>query len=167
MEMTRRTCMVAAKTSAPKLLRLRVVELLVTAGKGAQDRGVPDEGGVDAADGDGQTRMFDHIMWVNLLIQEMIGQKLEVDLRTDCKSLVDNMNSLRVQVSEKRLTAEMWTLRNAKDQKEINSFLHIGTDSMLADGLTKSKPQLRVKLTDTMYGHKNIYKQIKTKRKIE
>ncbi len=86
------------------------------------------------------------------LYKELTTHQLPIDLRTDCQSLVDNINSLRVQVEEKRLTAEMWALRNAYTNGEIRDFTHVSTQDMIADGLTKDKPELIQHLTNTMKG---------------
>jgi hypothetical protein len=48
-----------------------------------------------------------------------------------------------VQVLEKRLTNELWALREALKHKEIRSMAHVPTELMIADGLTKDTPKLR------------------------
>jgi len=100
-----------------------------------------------------QTRMLDHVVWLKELLKEMTQQQLRTELRTDCFSLVENMQSLRIQVTEKRLTADMWALRNAYSQGEIQDFQHVPTKFMIADGLTKSKPDLKANIVKAMQGN--------------
>jgi hypothetical protein len=60
-----------------------------------------------------------------------------------CQSLAASTKSLRVQVLEKRLTNELWALREALKHKEIRPLEYVPTELMIADGLTKDAPKLR------------------------
>ena len=74
-------------------------------------------------------------------------------MKTDCNSLIDSMKSLRVQATEKRLCGEIWALREAISSKEISSMDHVPTGLMIADGLTKIQPKLRIVLLQACAGH--------------
>jgi hypothetical protein len=84
-----------------------------------------------------QAAAFDRARWTALLIQEMTGRDVPLHMRTDCKSLIQNLDSLRLQAKEKRLTTEMWALREAFDMDEIATYEHVPTSFMIADGMTK------------------------------
>jgi hypothetical protein len=68
------------------------------------------------------------------------------------QSLAASTKSLRVQVLEKRLTNELWALREALKHKEIRSLEHVPTELMIADGLTKDAPKLRTAILQANQG---------------
>ena len=82
----------------------------------------------------------------------MTGKRLDIDLRTDCKSLVDNTESMSVTVAEKRLMSEIWCLREAIKIKDVQGIKHIPTKFMIADGLTKPKTALKEPIIEAMQG---------------
>ena len=103
-----------------------------------------------------QTAAFDQARWTTLLLKELIGKELPLRMRTDCKSLVDNLHSLRQRVTEWRLMSEMWALREAIEAKEIESLDHVPTTRMIADGLTKPDPKLRNMICRAMEGYLDV-----------
>ena len=111
-------------------------------------------GGVDVCSGIASAdRSVRHTAcWTRNLAEEMMGTRSLLHMRTDCKSLVEATRSLRQQVRERRLTAELWALREALDMGEITSLEHTSTTKMIADGLTKSDPKLRTTLRQAMAG---------------
>jgi len=86
------------------------------------------------------------------LYTELTQSTLSIDLRSDCQSLIDNTRSMSISVTEKRLTSDMWALREAKQCGEIRSLEHVPTNLMFADGLTKPRQDLREMLKMLMNG---------------
>ena len=76
-------------------------------------------------------------IWIRDLFAEISGSRLQIQAFTDCKSVEENSRSLRLQVTERRLTNYMWTLREMLEQREIKPLAHVPSEDMLADGLTK------------------------------
>jgi hypothetical protein len=95
-----------------------------------------------------QATAFDRARWTALLIKEMTGADVPLHMRTDCKSLIQNLDSLRLQAKEKRLTTEMWALREAFDLDEIATYEHVPTTYMIADGMTKEGTRAGRKVRD-------------------
>ena len=108
-----------------------------------------------------QSNSFDTASWIRELYDEMRsgkrksmeGPRSELHMKTDCQSLVDSTRSLRIQVTERRLSAEVWALREALEAKEITSLEHVPTEAMIADGLTKIQPKLRVAVCRACAGY--------------
>lgn len=99
------------------------------------------------------TQAFDNSMWLKHLLQDCFEDIIDLDMKTDCQSLVDSMNSLRQQCTEKRLTAELWSIREAiSETQDIRSLTHVSTKQMIADGLTKTSFKLKQPLTQAMQG---------------
>ena len=84
---------------------------------------------------------FDRGFGVLHLLREMTGVvNLSFFLITDCKSLVDHLNSFnhKVAVGRKRLTIDIKLLVEAKDSGIITQVIHVPTTAMYADELTKN-----------------------------
>ena len=74
--------------------------------------------------------------------------------------MVENITlSLRQQVREKRLTADLWMLREAIADGALTSLKHTPTKYMLADALTKTKvdANANIMLHDVMSGTIKLY----------
>jgi hypothetical protein len=95
---------------------------------------------------------MDMAVWLKKLLCEIHKGEIKVKIKSDCMSLVDSLGSLRQQVQEKRLTQDLWALRQAVETKEIYSIEHIPSQLMVADGLTKPKEPLRAGLRLAMKG---------------
>ena len=99
-----------------------------------------------------QVDAFDRATWMRMLYQELTAKPAELHMRTDCNSVVENTQSLRVQVTEKRLTTDVWMLRQALVRGEITSLAWVDTSLMLADGLAKPSETLRTPIVKAMKG---------------
>ena len=86
---------------------------------------------------------IDAVVWTRDLYRDIRGDHLEIQVYTDCKSVEKNSKSLRLQVTERRLTNYMWNLRDVLEQGEIKPLVHVTSDFMLADGLTNRNPRRR------------------------
>ena len=72
--------------------------------------------------------------------------------------MVENITlSLRQQVREKRLTADLWALREAIANGDITSLCHVPTTHMIADGLTKTKDGEQKLIAAVLRGHIELY----------
>ena len=94
----------------------------------------------------------DTAIWSRDLFAEMLGQPLPISVFTDCLSIVENSRSLRLQVTERRLTSYMWMLRDILERGDIKPLVHVSTRQQLADGLTKRSPMRRNLLRKALDG---------------
>ncbi len=78
--------------------------------------------------------------------------KSQVFIRTDCKSLVDHIHKTTSTCLERRLKGELFALKQAIKSHEIDDVVHVSTDSMVADGLTKSNHKLRGPIVEALQG---------------
>lgn len=97
-----------------------------------------------------QVATFDLASWLRNLYHELrTGLKeVKLHLRSDCMGVVQVVAfSLRQQARERRLTPDLWVIREAIATSSITSLEHVPTKSMVADGLTKygCKPAQAIK----------------------
>ena len=109
-----------------------------------------------------QVATFDHASWVAQLYHEVRCDLKTIDLHQFCDglSVVENITlSLRQQVREKRLTADLWMLREAIAYGALTSLRHVPTTYMIADALTKTKVDTNANLMlyAIMQGHIKMY----------
>ena len=109
-----------------------------------------------------QVATFDHASWVAQLYQEVRCDLESIDLHQFCDglSVVENITlSLRQQVREKRLTADLWMLREAIADGTLTALRHVPTEFMIADALTKVKVDSNaiLMLHDAMEGRIKMY----------
>jgi hypothetical protein len=97
-----------------------------------------------------QSSTFDSGMWLKNLCSEIFGCDVGLHLRTDCLSIIANINSMRTQIKEKRLLNEVFILKEAWERNEISSYEHVPTKLMIADGLTKPDMTLKELITKAM-----------------
>ena len=115
-----------------------------------------------------QSAAFDQARWSALLYEELTGEKTHLHMRTDCRSLVESLGSLRQGVTEKRLMSELWAIKEPIDLGEIEAMAHVPTSAMAADGMTKTTPSLRRAVVSVMNGQlilpERVYKVVRRKR---
>jgi hypothetical protein len=102
-----------------------------------------------------QMSTFDYASWMSKLWKEFRPERpsIPVHLRCDAMSVVEAVTfSLRQQVREKRLTPDLWALREAIATFEIASMEHVPTAFMIADGMTKYNNRSAQLITDAMPG---------------
>ena len=107
-----------------------------------------------------QVATFDHGSWLAALYHEFRPdlKKVDLHLKCDALSVVENITlSLRQQVREKRLTADLWALREAIANGDITSMTHTPTGFMIADGLTKTKDSKQMLIAAVMQGRIQMY----------
>jgi hypothetical protein len=97
-----------------------------------------------------QSTTYDSGVWLKNLCEEIFQVKTSLNLRTDCLSLVSNLNSMRTQIKEKRLLNEVYVLKEAWEMSEIQDYQFIPTKYMIADGLTKTDVSLKELITKSM-----------------
>jgi hypothetical protein len=107
---------------------------------------------------------FDEAARVREMLEEIIhGKKtreqqlsntwtIALDIKTDCKSLLDHLKSLRMYCEEKKLFGAVDMLREAVKVSEVRSVQHVKTEHMVADGLTKPSYKLKGAIIDAMNG---------------
>ena len=101
---------------------------------------------------------IDDGIWSAALLSEIWGRMVLVDVYSDCRSVVANASSLRLQVREKALAKYMYLLRDVLASGQINSLNYIPTNHMIADGLTRKSPQRRNQLLRLLTGKlRDIY----------
>ena len=102
-----------------------------------------------------QMSTFDYASWMGKLWMEFRPERpsIPIHLRCDAMSVVEAVTfSLRQQVREKRLTPDLWALREAIATFEIASMEHVPTAYMIADGLTKYNNRAAQLITNAMRG---------------
>jgi hypothetical protein len=97
---------------------------------------------------------FDSAVYLRDLMDEVLEHqvKSQVFIRTDCKSLVDHIHKTTSTCLERRLKGELFALKQAIKSHEIDDVVHVSTDSMVADGLTKSNHKLRGPIVEALQG---------------
>ena len=113
---------------------------------------------------------FDHSARIRVLHDEvMYGPKTsgmrrptQLFVMTDCQSLVDHLRSLKNTCTEKRLEKEVQILKAAVHTGEVTRWQHVPTELMMADGMTKSAPRLRVLIITAMRGTSIVVKTTPT-----
>jgi len=72
---------------------------------------------------------------------------------SDCKSLVDNLQSINVHVAEKRLILDLYGIKEAISDRALDAFKWVPTEIQLSDSLTKvmDAPVLRTAVSEGVY----------------
>ena len=102
---------------------------------------------------------FDAGAMVRDMLDEVLGDegltgeaRTPLNANTDCLSLVEHVNSYRVNTTEWRLRGNLASLKEAVMTGELASLTHISEAVNVADGLTKTKPKLKLAIFEGMSG---------------
>ena len=84
-----------------------------------------------------QVALLDRVLWIRDMLWEMTMVRVPVVMKTDCLSLRDAVHSLSNVTGERRLTIDVYALREALRTSEVVSLSHVSGPDNLSDGLTK------------------------------
>ena len=83
---------------------------------------------------------LDNALFIRDALFEITGNRLQISVYSDNKSICQSVYSDKMQVLEKRLMTEISSIREQLDRRELESVSHCKTAHMLADPLTKLQP---------------------------
>ena len=99
-----------------------------------------------------QTAMMDTALWIRDMIRSVTRVNLRVVVKTDCESYRSAVHSLSNVRKEKRLTLDVYAMREALRTGQIFSVSHVKSDQNNADGLTKHSKSTAVILYELAAG---------------
>lgn len=87
--------------------------------------------------------------WVRKVVSFAYNVRMDIDLRTDCNSNVENLTTVH-QVDDPRLAVQLASLKQDLERGVYRSVKHVDGVYNYADGLTKSKEGSRLRIIDMM-----------------